>query len=123
MSSTLKCATLRAPDLPSRMRDQVSSTPQASGVTIPSPVTTTRRMYIDAQMASKAAARRALSSRLLFDELDRIADSHDRLGRVVRNFDVEFLFERHDELNSVQAVRAEIVDEACVFGDLFRFNV
>ncbi len=35
-----------APDCPSSRRDQVSSTPQASGVTIPNPVTTTLRMRV-----------------------------------------------------------------------------
>ena len=35
-----------APDCPSRSRVQVSSTPEASGVTIPSPVTTTLRMAL-----------------------------------------------------------------------------
>jgi hypothetical protein len=35
-----------APDRPAISRDQVSSTPQASGVTIPNPVTTTRRICI-----------------------------------------------------------------------------
>jgi hypothetical protein len=33
-----------APDWPAISRDQVSSTPQASGVTIPRPVTTTLRI-------------------------------------------------------------------------------
>jgi len=35
-----------APDWPSRIRVQLSSTPLASGVTIPSPVTTTRRILL-----------------------------------------------------------------------------
>jgi hypothetical protein len=34
-----------APLLPSRRRRQVGSTPQASGVSIPSPVTTTRLIF------------------------------------------------------------------------------
>ena len=44
-------------------------------------------------------------------------------GRVVRDFDVEFLFEGHDQLDIVQAVRAEVIDEAGLFGDLFRVSV
>jgi hypothetical protein len=44
MSETSNVSILRAPLLPPRMRDQVVSTPQPSGQTIPSPVTTTRRI-------------------------------------------------------------------------------
>ncbi|GAB1363713.1 hypothetical protein MASR1M32_29490 [Rhodobacter sp.] len=39
-----------APDCPSRRRLQVSSTPQASGVTIPRPVTTTRRIWLSPRL-------------------------------------------------------------------------
>src|SRR5215470_1636828 len=43
-SETSKVSTLRAPLWPARSRCQLGSTPQASGVTIPIPVTTTRLM-------------------------------------------------------------------------------
>ena len=58
------------------------------------------------------------SALVLVDILDRVADGGDLLGGVVRDFYPEFLFERHDELDDVETVRAEIVDEARVFGDL-----
>ena len=41
-SDTSKASIVRMPDWPARSFDQVGSTPLASGVTMPSPVTTTR---------------------------------------------------------------------------------
>src|SRR5690625_212402 len=49
-----------APDCPSIRRVQVSSTPQASGETIPSPVMTTRRMGLLPQSLVGAIRKRAL---------------------------------------------------------------
>src|SRR5271165_1211554 len=43
-SDTSKFSTLAAPDSPARSRRHVCSTPQANGLTMPSPVTTTRLM-------------------------------------------------------------------------------
>src|SRR5262249_13663676 len=45
MSDTSNASTLRAPLSPARRRCHVGSTPQASGVTMPIPVTTTRLMW------------------------------------------------------------------------------
>ena len=42
----------------------------------------------------------------------------DRLGLIVGNLDAEFLLERHDQLNRVERIRAQIVDEIRVFDDL-----
>jgi 3-oxoacyl-(acyl-carrier-protein) synthase len=36
----------------------------------------------------------------------------------ITHFDAEFFLERHDELDDVEAVRAEIIDEAGLLGDL-----
>src|SRR6516225_9426162 len=72
-----------APDLPASSADQLSSTPHASGVTSPRPVTTTRRM--------------AESGVGFVDILDRVADGHDGLSGVIRDLDAEFFFERHHQ--------------------------
>ena len=50
--------------------------------------------------------------RALFDELDGIADGLNGLRRIVRNLDSELFFEGHDQLDRVEAVRAEVVNEA-----------
>jgi hypothetical protein len=61
---------------------------------------------------------------LLFgDKFDGVADRLNRLGGVVRNFDVEFFFEGHYELDDVEAVRAKIVDEARLRLDFGRIDV
>ena len=39
------------------------------------------------------------------------------------NFDVEFFFEGHHQLDVVEAVGAQVVDEAGLFGDLLRIGV
>jgi hypothetical protein len=57
------------------------------------------------------------------DELHRIADRLNMFSGVVGNFDIEFFFEGHDQLDIVQAVRAQVIDEARLFGDLFRVSV
>src|SRR5471032_3377527 len=54
-SSTLNLVMALAPDCPASRRDQVSSTPQASGVTRPRPVTTTLRIGLDPYMPDQAA--------------------------------------------------------------------
>src|SRR5687767_11983330 len=51
-------------------------------------------------------------------ELDGVADRDDGFGGVIRDLDVEFLLERHHELDGVEAVGAEIVDEVGVLGHL-----
>ena len=45
------------------------------------------------------------------------------LRGVVGNLDAEFFFERHDQLDGVEAVRAEIFDEGRVVGDLVGIHV
>src|SRR5579863_5766851 len=101
-SSTLNFVMGRAPDCPASKRDQVSSTPHASGVTRPRPVTTTLRMPLTATEKTLRLC--------LVDILHGIADRDDGLGGVVRNFDAEFLFERHDEFDRVETVGAQIFD-------------
>ena len=45
------------------------------------------------------------------------------LGGVIGDFDVELFLEGHDQLDVVEAVGAEVVDEAGLFGDLLRVGV
>src|SRR3954463_692632 len=135
-----------APLFDARMFRQLVSTSPPRGETIPRPVTTTRRIIQSPQTGTGPAPfGLSLSKPLLsgpfterrepFDRLrangarspsglvgvdisDRVVDGSDLLGRVVRDLDPELLLEGHDELDDVQAVGAEIVDEAGVLGDL-----
>jgi hypothetical protein len=68
----------------------------------------------------KTADERGPSGRasVLFKELYGIADSEDVLGGIIGNFTSEFFFECHHELNSIQAIRAKVIDEAGVIRDL-----
>src|SRR5262249_19077189 len=59
---------------------------------------------------------------VLFEEFDGVADRQDGLGGVVGNFAAEFLLERHDEFDRVEAVGTEIIDEARVLGHLVRLD-
>src|SRR3546814_21014456 len=52
----------------------------------------------------------------------RVLDGRDLLGSIVGDFDAEFFLERHHQLDDVQAVSAQIVDEARILGHLFGFD-
>jgi hypothetical protein len=62
------------------------------------------------------------SALLLFDffldVLDRVPDGEDFLRGLVRDLDAELLFERHHQLNGIEAVRAQMLDEAGVLDHL-----
>ncbi|CEJ84986.1 Acyl carrier protein (modular protein) [Hyphomicrobium sp. GJ21] len=55
---------------------------------------------------------------VLFQKLYGVANGKDVLSGIIRNFASEFFFERHHELNRIQAIRAKVVDEAGVVRDL-----
>src|SRR6185437_7923678 len=112
-SSVLNLAIRRAPLSPESRRAHVSSTPQASGVTSPNPVTTTRRM-------GEAVARSGLR---FFDELHRVADSDDGFGGVVGDFDTEFFFERHHEFDGIEAVCTQVFNQGRALGDLVVIDI
>jgi hypothetical protein len=59
----------------------------------------------------------------LSEEGDGIAKSLDRLGSIVRNFDREFFFEGHYQLDLVERVRTQIVDEASLFDNLLGIHI
>src|SRR5271166_7171278 len=148
-SETSKFSTRPIPLSPASSRCHVGSTPQASGVSIPRPVTTTRliigapgkrfaRCYLGQACRRSirppvtagehhARARNPCSAteqcrvsalRVLFEELDGVAHGENRFGGVVGNLATKFLLEGHDEFDRVEAVGAEIIDEAGVFGYL-----
>src|SRR5689334_16792227 len=52
------------------------------------------------------------------DVVDRLLDGGDLLGFLVGNLALEFLFERHDQLDGVQRVRAQVIHERRVRRDL-----
>ncbi len=55
----------------------------------------------------------------LFDELYSVANRQNGVGSVVRDFNAEFFFECHDQFDSVERVRTQVVDEAGAFNNLF----
>src|SRR5262249_17978659 len=105
-SSTLKLSMARAPDFPANSRDQVSATPQASGLTIPIPVMTTRRMIL--KQTSRGTVQwygvpgllpsLAYLALRFFDELHGVAHGHNGFRGVVRDFNSKFFFKRHNQL-------------------------
>src|SRR2546421_7137710 len=91
-SSTLKSVTRPMPLLPATMLDQVVSAPQPSGVTMPTPVMTTRltvRRPRHGPVAYRACANQ--SGGVLFKEANRVADGEDRLGCIIGDLDAELL--------------------------------
>ena len=66
---------------------------------------------------------RASARQFLVDELHRIADRLDVLGGIIRDLDVEFFLEGHDQFDVVERVGAQVVDEAGLFGDLVGISV
>jgi hypothetical protein len=57
-----------------------------------------------------------------FDELDRVTEGLDVLGCVIGDLDAELFFESHDQLDSVEAVCAQVVDKRSVFNYFVFFN-
>src|ERR671919_2786904 len=119
-SSTSNLVIRRMPLSPSIRRRQLTSTPWPSGVTMPRPVTTTRLWDIGrGSLPNEAAGRgRKAGSAMLLDVVDGVLDRQDLLGSLVRDLAAELLLERHDQLNRVQAVGAQIIDEAGILGHL-----
>src|SRR5208282_6395863 len=145
-SETSNFSTRPIPLSPASSRCHVCSTPHASGVTMPRPVTTTRliigapgRRFGRCRLGNArrcgvrppvmayehhawercATGQRQVSAfRVLFEELDGVAHGENGFGGVVGNLATKFLLEGHDELDRVEAVGAEIIDETGVFGYL-----
>src|SRR3974377_1094929 len=137
-----------APLSPAMSRFHVGSTPQPSGVTMPIPVTTTRLIRQPQQQAARRtgragvplrAVRRAPNSntlsiaieraaapvsalRILLEKLHCVAARENGLGGIVRNLAPELLFERHHQFDGIEAVRAQILNEARLLRDLVGVN-
>src|SRR3954468_17005924 len=111
----------RTPLCPARSAVQLSSVPIPSDDTRPMPVTTTRRLLTMLLCGSSLGRPGSLLLRLGvgFDVLDRFFHARDLLGVLVGNFNPEFLFESHHELDRVERVGPEVVDERCVRRHLF----
>eukprot|EP01013_Petalomonas_cantuscygni_P041164 TRINITY_DN7355_c0_g1_i1.p2 TRINITY_DN7355_c0_g1~~TRINITY_DN7355_c0_g1_i1.p2 ORF type:complete len:113 (-),score=15.77 TRINITY_DN7355_c0_g1_i1:322-660(-) len=56
------------------------------------------------------------------DEIDGVFDGGDFFGCIIRDFDAEFFFKRHNQLNDIEAVSAQIIDEGSFFGHFVGFN-
>src|SRR5690349_7366929 len=56
------------------------------------------------------------------DVIDRLTDSLDLLGVLVRDLDPELVLELHDQLDEVERVRVEVLLERRLFGDLILFD-
>ena len=82
---------------------------------MPTPVMTTRLIN---RSSPRRLGRPIGSGLVLLDELDRVADRQDGLGGIIGNLDAKLFLESHDELDRIEAVGAQIVDEARVVRDL-----
>src|SRR5512139_3336809 len=93
------------PERPASSASQDDATSLPTGLTAPSPVTTTRR---------RPVMRRSRPSGLLqmgVDVVDRLLDRADLLGLFVGNLALELVFEGHHQLDGVERIRAQVLDE------------
>src|SRR5690606_5871774 len=93
------------PDFPAMMLDQACGMSLPTGLTIPSPVTTTRRRVMS------NADPKGSGLRVGLDVVDRLLDGRDLLGFLVRDLGLELVLECHDQFDRVERVRAQVVDE------------
>src|SRR5581483_8589917 len=108
---------------------QVAATSLPTGVIAPIPVTTTRRFIYRSSRrrgAPSLGSRRSGSLRVAPDlrvqVADRVADRAELLRVFVGDVDVELLLELHDQLDDVEAVGAEVLDEAGLVGELLALH-
>jgi hypothetical protein len=59
---------------------------------------------------------------ILFQELNGVTDGENGLGGIVRDLASEFFLKCHHQLDCIETVRPEIVDEACILGNLIGLN-
>src|SRR5438876_8290901 len=99
-SSTGNSLTRMAPLLPASRFDQLVSTPQPSGVTMPRPVTTTRLMQACSRPGLTGTGgagyrRRAGSCGILLEKTDGIANGHNLLRRILGDLGGNAHLDRH----------------------------
>src|SRR6266478_10233387 len=122
------------------MRFQVGSTPQPSGDTMPRPVTTTRLMSSTPSRIRRPMTRgrrtashgpsgkhssgppRASALCVLFQKFRRVAHGQNRFRGIVGDLAAELFFESHHELDRIEAVSAQVVNEARVVDHFFGLN-
>src|SRR5918994_2595020 len=96
---------------PLRIASHAAGTVLPTGETMPSPVTTTRRLLNQLCPSDFGPA--------LVDVVDGLMHRRDLLRIFVRDLDLEFLFERHHQLDRIQRVCTQVVDEGGIARDLF----
>src|SRR5690606_1092975 len=101
-----------APLTPAIRFFQYSSTLLPKGVIAPRPVTTTRLSSIKENLVFGVC----LSVR------NGVANCSDLFSLLVGDCDAQFLFALHDQLNSVQRIRSQIVSKTCCRGHFLLTN-
>src|SRR5512135_1841661 len=91
-----------APDRPASIASQMAATVVPNGDTSPRPMTTTPRFTGESTSLPH----------LVVQVLHGVADGAQFLRLFVGDVDVEFLLERHYQLDGVETVRAEVLHEA-----------
>ena len=51
------------------------------------------------------------SAQVSVNVVNRLLDSSDLFGFLVRNLALEFLFQRHNQLDGIQRICAKVIDE------------
>src|SRR5690554_4972757 len=125
------------PERPWVMDSQAAATVLPTGETMPRPVTTTRRWVmglssigLGCRLSGAATAGtgpvQAAPDWLAGSGLDvgrhvvdRLLHAGDLLRFLIRNLALELFFQRHHEFDRVEGIRAQVVDERGVGGDVF----
>jgi hypothetical protein len=81
-----------------------------------------RRPFVTTAPSAAPADLALFGGRSFFKKLYRVADRHDRLGLIVRDFDAELFFKSHDKLNRVERIGAKVVDEIGVVDHFVGLN-
>src|SRR5262245_53106147 len=76
----------------------------------------TKRSFLQSGVSPARRSPSALG--VLLEIFDGVTDGEDGLRGIVGNFATELFLEGHDELDGVEAVRPEVVYEACCLSDL-----
>src|ERR1035438_2831490 len=104
---------------PRKIDAQESATVPPTGQIRPRPVITTRRLLTklsESEVSNAASVRTAAPKHSGFvasfaDVIDRLLHGRDLLGIFVRDLDLELLFERHNQLDGIERIGAQVVDE------------
>src|SRR5438132_936691 len=97
---------------PSQRPFHVSSVPVPSAVTNPTPVTTTLLFCKLKPLHTRLSPPLHLGFRkVTFDIVDGVLHCRDLFSVFIGNLHSESLFERHDQLDGIQGIRAEVVDK------------